>query len=91
MASTKSNKVKYSEADITLLGLLSKNGRPISSIELADKYYAKHPPRPRTARQSVVSMMSSLIEDVEFNKEPFKIIKAKRSGPNPMEYRKVDR
>ena len=89
MASTKNKKVKYSEADIALLGLLK--GRPISSIKLADIYYSLYPPRPRTARQSIVSMMSSLIEDVEYNKEKFKIVKAPRSGPNPMEYRKIMR
>lgn len=97
MASIKRLKVKYSEADIALLGLLK--GKPsISSVELADKYYVKHPPRPRTARQSIVSMMTSLIENVEFNKglvptenKPIQILKAKRSGPNPMEYRKVVR
>jgi hypothetical protein len=89
MASTKSKNVEYSDADITLLGLLKS--RPMSSVELADKYYMKHPPRPRTARQSIVSMMSSLIENVDLNKEPYKIVKAKRSGPNPMEYRRVMR
>lgn len=88
MAYTK-NKVKYSEADIILLGLLPESGEPISSVELAEKYYSKKPPRPRTAMQSISKMMSSLIEDVFLNKEPFIIVKAKRSGPNPMEYRRV--
>jgi hypothetical protein len=90
MASMQSRKIKYSKADMVLLSLLNKR-KSISSVELADKFYTLRPPRPRTARQSVVSMMSSLIENVDINKEPFQIIKSPRRGPSPGEYRKVKR
>lgn len=84
------NKVDYSTSETSLLGLLPKDGKPISSDELADLHYRFYPPRPRTARQSVNSIMKSLIEKVEINCEPFQIVKA-NPGPVPMLYRKVKR
>jgi hypothetical protein len=80
-------KNKYTKAEMILLSLLPKGGRHVSSVELCNRYYDRHPPRPNAAMQSISKMMSLLIDKYNRNKEPFRIVKAKRSGPYPMEYR----
>lgn len=87
MASTK--KVKYSSMEAKLLGLLPKRGRSISSSDLAEVYYNGR--APHNARGSVRSVMESLIRKIDDNKEPFAILKTDRSGPYPVEYRRVER
>lgn len=82
-------KIKYSRADVILLSLLSKD-KQISSIELAEKYYEIKPPRPVNAMQSITSMMRSLIENLDYNEDKYRIEK-ERNAPNPMLYRKVMR
>lgn len=92
MVSISRKKIKYSTTEEVLLSLLPKREGSITSSELADRLYVGSlRQRPRTALQSIVAMMSMLSKKVELNKEPFQIVKAARSGPNPMEYRKVMR
>lgn len=88
MVSSRS-KIKYSKADDILLGLLII-GKQISSIDLTDKFYAINPPRPVNAQQSITSMMRSLIHNLDYNEDKYRIEK-ERSAPNPMLYRKVKR
>lgn len=92
MPSSTQNKRKhrYSPNETLLLGFLPKGGKPISSIELIEKLYADKE-KPLNARQSVASYMTSLMNKVEWNEEPFRIQKAVRSGPYPMEYTKVSK
>lgn len=87
MVSIKSKKVNYSQKESELLSLLPKDGKPITSIELTKRLKSTS----YSAQQSTVALMSSLIRKAIHNKEPFRIEKAARSGPNPMEYRKIDK
>lgn len=92
MVSISRKKIKYSTTEEVLLSLLPKREGSITSSELADRLYdGKNRQRPRTALQSVAAMMSMLSKKVDLNKESFQIVKAARSGPNLMEYRKVMR
>lgn len=88
MVSTTKRRIEYSDGDLVLLSLLSS--KPISSLDLADQFYKLRPPKPMNARQSIRSMMKSLIENLDHNSDPHKVI-AVRSAPKPMEYRKVKR
>jgi len=82
--------VDYSPTEKSLLALLPTGGKAISSEELVDRHY-EGDDKPFNARQSIVTAMTNLIKKVEHNREPFRIVKAKRSGPYPMEYKKVKR
>jgi len=90
MVSSSVNKIEYSPTEKSLLDLLPPGGKAISSEELVDRHYSGDE-KPFNARQSIVTTMTSLIKKVEHNREPYRIIKAKRSGPYPMEYKKVKR
>lgn len=86
MGSIKSRKVNYSPKENKLLRLLPE-GKLISSIELTKKLESNS----YNAQQSTVALMSSLIKKLNHNMDIYKIEKSPRSGPNPMEYRKVKR
>lgn len=83
------NKVHYSRMETAMLKMLN-GGRRISSEELTDRVY-KDEVRPFNARNSVTSIMSSLIRKAEHNREPFKIVKSTQGGPVSTEYQKVER
>lgn len=83
------SKLKYSTSETKLLSLIPKGVRPISTIELVDKLYDGNPPM--HPRQTVTSIMASLMRKVAINREPFIIAKSDQRGPYPVEYRKVKR
>lgn len=79
-------RLRYSDKEAKLLVLLSK--RAMSSSELTQKLYDGEE-IPHHARESVTSMLRSLIKKVEINNEPFIITKTAQRGPYPTQYKKV--
>lgn len=90
MGSMQRSKVDYSPMEAKLLELLPKRGKYISINDLVDQYYDDPKLRPYTARQSVTSVMSALTKKVEYNQEPFKVVRQRLAG-KPMEYARADR
>lgn len=78
--------VKYSTMEKDIIRVLQEaEGKHVSTIQIVDEVYPKDS-RPLTARQSVISVINSLIKKVEMRKETFTIKKTARSGPSPMEF-----
>ena len=82
-------KVKYSNMESKLLGLLSF-GTDLTIRELADKIYGAGE-APYYAKESVNSVLAALIRKIDHNKESFRIIKTPRAGPHPTVYKKQRR
>lgn len=78
-------KVGYSPTEKRLLELLPANGRRVSTRQLADQLY-KDTVQPWHAGIIVGTGMRSLIRKVTHNREPFRIKKTPRDGPNPIEF-----
>jgi hypothetical protein len=89
MVSMQSDKVKYSPYELRLLSLFPKGGKPISSLELADKLYAPSE-RPRNYQASCNALLTGLIRKVDENKPRFKIVK-QRGQASRMYFRMVYR
>lgn len=75
---------RYSDREIRVFAQLPKDGSPIESSEIAKKYYnGKLPPH---GQASIIGALSALTAKVIRNKEPFRIMKSKRSGPWPIKF-----
>lgn len=76
---------KYSPAERKLFGLLPKDGTFISSTKLMDLYYngRRTPVHGRTAMN--VSL-KRLMQKVQQNREPFRVVRSKRKGTTPIEW-----
>jgi hypothetical protein len=85
----KEPEVQYSDSEKRLFSLLGAKAR--NTLELTDAFYTGEREAPFTARQTIVSYMSSLSKKIEHNKEPFQLVKSPRRGPAPIEYRIVPR
>jgi hypothetical protein len=79
--------VRYNYSDKRMFSLLSLE--PKTTTDLAKEFYRGSDRRfPRiSARQILMNLM----ERIEINKEPFRIISSGRSGPNPMDWQLVPR
>jgi hypothetical protein len=74
---------KYSPAEQKLFQLLRRTNDPINSTTLMELYYngRRQPVHGRTAMN--VSL-KRLMQKVDQNKEPFKIVRSKRQGGEPI-------
>lgn len=84
MASTQRSKVKYSPQEERLLRLLPTGDKRIISKDMVEKFYTDDN-RPYHDYDSLMKVMRGLRKKVEYNKEPFKVIK------DNVGYAKVDR
>lgn len=84
MQLAKETKVRYSNNERRAFAVLPKNGRAITTVDIADKVYGKD--RPYYARQTILGVMNGLQRKASANKEPFAIVKTKRRGPHPVEF-----
>lgn len=75
--------VKYSPGEKKIFTLLPAKQKTTSDIAI--DYYGKGKV-PYHGRQIVVGLLSSLQRKVRLNREPFRIMKTKRSGPIPMSF-----
>jgi hypothetical protein len=73
-------KIRYSPLELKILEAIPKDGRRISTIELAGKVYEPGK-SPRYARQSVLHTANYLIQKSDDNNEPWEIFK---SGSKPI-------
>lgn len=62
-----------------------KNKNKITSTKITDRYYGKGN-IPLNGRKIVIGLLSSLKRKVTMNRESFKVMKTKRSGPLPMSF-----
>lgn len=90
MASTiklkESDVVKYSPSERLLFNLLPKDGKTINTEELTKQFYRKRGQTiPVNGRVTVTGTLAKLGQKAVLNREPFKIRRTKRSGPNPIE------
>lgn len=85
--SLKASGVRYSKKEQTLFKLLPQDGKRITSVKLLKGLARKaNGSLPFHARTSLVGAMRSLIEKVDRNREPFRVKKSDRAGPNPIEF-----
>jgi len=81
-------KVHYNYNDRRLFSLLGLT--PKTTTDLAKEFY-RGTEQPRYPRIQVRQLCMSLMEKIEANKEPFRVIFSGRQGPNPMEWQLVPR
>jgi hypothetical protein len=87
MAFTKrSDHIDYSPQERRALAALQHSRVPLSTDELCERIYQGRE-KPWNARKAVTSVLRGLIEKVTVNREAFRIVKSKRSGPYQVEYR----
>lgn len=72
--------VRYSKAERLLFAHIPKNGRKVTSRDLASRIYGRR----RNARVSVVGTLKALIDKTRLNHEPFRIKREARNGPHPI-------
>lgn len=74
---------KYSSAEKRLFSILSTT--PKDTLELADAFFANQE-RPLFYREAINSALANMIRKVDANIEPFRIVKSRRRGPQPIEF-----
>lgn len=78
--------MKYSPNEQALLKILtSRKGRPINTRDLVKVHYRGRD-TPQYARQSVSTVINTLIKKTRMNREKFSIQKTPRKGPHPNSY-----
>ena len=75
----------YSKRERSVFKLLPKDGKRISTKQLAAKFYG-HDDLHQNANVVIIGVMRSLIWKMEKNKEPLRIMKSARAGPHPLEF-----
>lgn len=85
-------KIKYSAGEQSMLIVLRRAKRPLTTEELADAYY-KHLnwTKPRTATQSVLSTLKGLINKGKLNRDNFHIEMTDARGPIPIQIQLIER
>ena len=81
--------MKYTPNEEKLLKILrKKKGKKLTSLQLVEMHYPDEGSRPTYARQSVVTVLNSLIPKTRRNKskDGFVLCKSPRSGPHPNQY-----
>lgn len=71
---------RYSKAEKLLFANIPKNGRKVTSRDLASRLHGKA----RYGRVRVISTLKGLMTKTRENREPFRIKKEARSGPHPI-------
>jgi hypothetical protein len=74
----------YSDRERELFSILIE-GKRVDTIELSKKFYGKNP-IPLNGSKIVFGAVAGLRRKIEANKEPFKIVSSKRSGPIPVSF-----
>jgi hypothetical protein len=75
-------KVKYSKGELAAFKALTEKAR--SSTIIVKKVYPKEVPY--NGRKIMIGMLASLRRKMAANREPFKLMSTKRSGPHAMEF-----
>ena len=76
--------VGYSKREHDLFALL-KNGDVVNTKDIVKHYYRKKT-LPFNKQKIILDAMTTLKRKVAANKEPFRIVSTKRSGPIPMSF-----
>lgn len=78
---------EYSPMERKIMDFLGsfKVGTKVSTMQIVDAIYEKGAV-PLTARQSVTSVMNSLVRKIAENREPWQIMRSQQSGPHPLLY-----
>jgi hypothetical protein len=76
----------YSVRERNVFKLLPKDGKRISTEQLAKKYYKRNHGSQMHANANIIGIMRSLIRKIEVNKAPVRIMKSARAGPYPVEF-----
>lgn len=79
-------KVRYSKSERRAFTVLSRNGKPLSTVDLMERMYSKGLRRPYHARQVVLGVLTSLGKKAHLNGEPFSVQRSRRKGPHPVEF-----
>jgi hypothetical protein len=75
------NLIKYSPTEKVLFEILiARNGKPIDTEALANKFYDGDVPY--NGRTIISGSINNLIRKTKWNKEEFKVYRSKRAGPN---------
>lgn len=79
-------KVRYSPSERLAFRAVPKNGKAISTIEVAEAIYGKNKEEqePWNKRQIAFGVMVSLGKKMRANREPFRLERTKRRGPHPI-------
>lgn len=77
---------RYSKNEAKVLGILRAAGKPISTVDVANKVYATKTKRPMNARQTILGALISLQRKAKANKETFAIKNTERKGPHPIQF-----
>jgi hypothetical protein len=79
--------VPYSERERSVFKLLPKDGKRISTIQLAKRYYKKPEDElHQNAYVIITGVLRSLIWKMEKNKDPLRIMKSAQAGPHPLKF-----
>ena len=76
-------KVLYSPLELNILKHIPKDGRRISTIDLANLCYPKDK-KPRNARNSILDSANKLISKSDENMEEWEIFKSQQRGSIPV-------
>jgi hypothetical protein len=79
----------YSPLESRLLAAIPDDGTMISTIDLVSAAYDHE--APLAARQSVLDAAGKLIRKIDFNEEPYEIMRSKPCGPMPIYFWKRPR
>lgn len=75
-------KIKYSELELKILGLIPDDGTRVNTLEIVSKVYDNPP---KSARQSVLVSLRRLIDKSNKNEEEWEIFRSSRKrGSNPI-------
>lgn len=73
-------KLRYSEAERLLFAAIPRNGRKVTSRDLASRLHG----RKRNGRVRIIGTLERLMYKTRINREPFRIKKEARNGPHPI-------
>jgi len=81
---TQTRQVRFSPSEQRMLALLEEEDEPISTVDLAPKFYrGRRGGPPEHAVSTVVSVSKSLAKKTARNKE-FRVKRTERAGPYPI-------
>lgn len=79
----------YSPMERKLLDAIPDDGTMVNTLDLVRVAYEGE--APLTARQSVLDAANKLIRKIDWNVEPYEILRSKPCGPQPIYFWKVPR
>jgi hypothetical protein len=72
-----------------LLSAIPDDGTMVNTLDLVASVYSSEVPL--AARQSVLDSANKLIRKVDYNEEPFEIMRSRPNGPQPIYFWKIPR